>query len=815
MRLQPRFSLVERRHSFSTRTVERDGRLIEVAAPSGWATARLDAWLDWSDGLAPAEAADAHSRRIAALGAGSGQLDPSDSPLFAEELAATLIQGLAALGVARPALVGPVQTSDTAVLEAHLETVLAAERAGRAQLALADRLREVRDAADRCEGPRPTCADPRQNPALARAMRGARLAGASDADLRHALSGRGVAALEPQPSSPIAPLLILAEPDGVVADLGRVPAAVIAFSAQAADAARKARSGPTGGLNLAPLRSPDGAVDLEAVEALTRLWAVALAIEAGPMAEAIGLVPCGLAEIARRQGLAFDSDEARDLASDLTALIHRTALAALDGRISQVMALDLDGDAALRLGGVSVGPGPASSTVIQFETADGETFPALAPEAVAALRHGGADLLQADRHLFGTRTLQEAPGLDLERLAELGFTDLELEAVEAALAHVDRLADAFGWTVLGEGFLRDALGVPADRLLDRGFDLFAHLGVSPADVEAASRYALGDPDLRNWPALPPALAPVFAHPGADARLRMAACLEHAGGVACLEPLRVTWDANPGAEADILARAKDVGLGAVAVARDPLPASLSLFDVPEPEEPRAAPQAAPVRTVERVVEKVVERARARRKLPDRRKGYIQKAAVGGHKVYLHTGEYEEGEIGEIFIDMHKEGAAFRSVMNNFAIAVSIGLQYGVPLEEFVDAFVDTRFEPSGAVTGNDSIRSASSILDYVFRELAVSYLGRDDLAQTPPDIDAARLPDEPAPAATLISKGFSRGAIPDNLVVLPFSPKPQPEAAPPAAPPVADVCPACGDAALQHKGAGYVCDSCGVTPSMSG
>ena len=124
-----------------------------------------------------------------------------------------------------------------------------------------------------------------------------------------------------------------------------------------------------------------------------------------------------------------------------------------------------------------------------------------------------------------------------------------------------------------------------------------------------------------------------------------------------------------------------------------------------------------------MERVVEVDRSRRRLPDRRKGYIQKTTVGGHKVYLHTGEYDDGELGEIFIDMHKEGAAFRSLTNNFAIAISIGLQYGVPLDEFVEAFVFTRFDPSGPVTGNDSIRSATSILDYVFRELGVSYLGR--------------------------------------------------------------------------------------------
>ena len=149
------------------------------------------------------------------------------------------------------------------------------------------------------------------------------------------------------------------------------------------------------------------------------------------------------------------------------------------------------------------------------------------------------------------------------------------------------------------------------------------------------------------------------------------------------------------------------------------------------------QSQPARTVqlaERIVERVVERVermREREKLPDRRKGYTQKAVVGGHKVYLRTGEYVDGRIGEIFIDMHKEGAAFRSLMNNFAIAISVGLQYGVPLEEYVDAFTFTRFEPAGFVQGNDAIKNATSILDYVFRELAISYLGRTDLAHVDP------------------------------------------------------------------------------------
>ena len=134
----------------------------------------------------------------------------------------------------------------------------------------------------------------------------------------------------------------------------------------------------------------------------------------------------------------------------------------------------------------------------------------------------------------------------------------------------------------------------------------------------------------------------------------------------------------------------------------------------------------------VTERIVERwIHERRKLPSRRKGYTQKAVVGGHKLYLRTGEYEDGTLGEIFVDMHKEGAAFRSLMNSFAIAISIGLQYGVPLEEFVEAFSYTRFDPSGVVQGNDTIKLATSVLDYIFRELAISYLERTDLANVEP------------------------------------------------------------------------------------
>jgi ribonucleoside-diphosphate reductase alpha chain len=163
--------------------------------------------------------------------------------------------------------------------------------------------------------------------------------------------------------------------------------------------------------------------------------------------------------------------------------------------------------------------------------------------------------------------------------------------------------------------------------------------------------------------------------------------------------------------------------------------------------------------------------ARFKMPDRRKGYIQKAQIGDHKVYLHTGEYDDGKIGEIFIDTNKEGELVKAMMNNFAIAISLGLQYGVPLEEYVDAFIDTKFEPSGNVIGNDRILSASSILDYVFRELAISYLGKEELAHTPSIASPKNISTEDGDdkflkiVKNITSKGFVRSNYEEKLVDL--------------------------------------------------
>ncbi|HST92233.1 MAG TPA: ribonucleotide reductase, partial [Brevundimonas sp.] len=471
-----------------------------------------------------------------------------------------------------------------------------------------------------------------------------------------------------------------------------------------------------------------------------------------------------------------------------------------------------DAEAALRLGLCPL------SALESWQTGDGQVQQRIRPSLARAIERAGGDVEAAERTLFGRRTLVEAPGIDHPALRAKGFTDVELEAVETALVGAKRLSDVFRSPVLDAGFQQDVLGVDGPS----GHDLLLRLGFTESSVRAAEVWALGRPDLSGWDGAPAALSGLLADPRAfEAGLQ--AVVEGASVAPAISASEIAWDASPVQAARLLGDAARNGRRAVRLRRADAPAG-SLIELDVSEDTAGGRKREPeLRTIERVVEKVVERDRARRKLPDRRKGYIQKAAVGGHKVYIHTGEYEDGELGEIFIDMHKEGAAFRSLMNNFAIAISIGLQYGVPLDEFVDAFVFTRFEPAGRVTGNDSIRSATSILDYIFRELGVSYLDRRELANADADsLNADGLgtgkPDdgspETVPAARFISKGFARGATPDNLVVLPFGQQRQPKLEPAAAS-EAVACPECGDFSLQQRGAGWTCDMCGAAPSMQG
>jgi ribonucleoside-diphosphate reductase alpha chain len=307
------------------------------------------------------------------------------------------------------------------------------------------------------------------------------------------------------------------------------------------------------------------------------------------------------------------------------------------------------------------------------------------------------------------------------------------------------------WT-LGAEFCTDVLGIPEAKLNDPTFDLLQHLGFSKTDIDAANDHVCGTMTLEGSPHLKEEHLDIFdcANPcgkkgkrylSVNSHIYMMAAAQSFISGAISKTINMPNDATIEDCQKAYELSWSLGTKANALYRDgsklsqPLAAALVEDDDNAAEilETGTTQEKAAV-LAEKIVEKIVvkEIAKARERMPERRKGYTQKAVVGGHKVYLRTGEYSDGSLGEIFIDMHKEGAGFRAMMNNFAIAVSVGLQYGVPLDEFVDAFTFTKFEPAGMVQGNDSIKNATSILDYIFRELAVSYLDRTDLAHVKPE-----------------------------------------------------------------------------------
>jgi len=379
----------------------------------------------------------------------------------------------------------------------------------------------------------------------------------------------------------------------------------------------------------------------------------------------------------------------------------------------------------------------------------------LVPEALTKLGYNAQQMGEIERYAVGHGTLKDAPGVNHTALRIKGFTETAIAALEGGLASAFDIKFAFNKWTLGTEFCVDVLGITEAQLDDFSFDLLEHLGFTKADVEAANTYCCGAMTVEGAPHLKAEHLPVFdcASPcgrigtrylSAESHIRMLAAAQPFISGAISKTINMPNDASIESCGEAYMLSWRLGLKANALYRDgsklSQPLAAQLFE----DDPEAAQEAVddlleasnaariPMIT-ERVVERIIERVTAagRSKLPDRRKGYTQKATVGGHKVYLRTGEYEDGKIGEIFIDMHKEGAAFRSLMNNFAIAVSIGLQYGVPLEEYVEAFTFTRFEPAGSVTGNEAIKMATSVIDYIFRELAVSYLGRNDLAHATP------------------------------------------------------------------------------------
>jgi ribonucleoside-diphosphate reductase alpha chain len=421
------------------------------------------------------------------------------------------------------------------------------------------------------------------------------------------------------------------------------------------------------------------------------------------------------------------------------------------------------------------------------------------PEALRVLGYTPAQIAEIEAYAVGHGSLGQSPGINHSTLKAKGFTDEAIATLEKALPTAFDIKFVFNKWTLGEEFCVKALGLEASEINDPKLDLLSAIGFTKREIDAANVHVCGAMTIEGAPHLKGEHYAVFdcANPcgrngkrylSVESHIRMLASAQPFITGAISKTINMPNDATvEDCKAAYLLSWK-LGLKANALYRDgsklsqPLQSQL-IEDEDEDDDVQEnvlaafvdKPQAARVSALaERVVEKVVERIvvmRERERMPDRRKGYTQKAVVGGHKVYLRTGEYDDGRIGEIFIDMHKEGAALRSFINNFAIAVSLGLQYGVPLEEYVDAFTFTRFEPAGPVQGNDSIKYATSILDYVFRELAVSYLERFDLAHVDPTesgFDALGKGVEegkPTGATQFVSKGLTRSRT-DKLVVMP-------------------------------------------------
>jgi ribonucleoside-diphosphate reductase alpha chain len=403
----------------------------------------------------------------------------------------------------------------------------------------------------------------------------------------------------------------------------------------------------------------------------------------------------------------------------------------------------------------------------------------MVPYALETLGYTPGQIEDIVHHAVGRGTLKGAPGVNHEALTKKGFLTLQLDAIEQNVASAFDIKYAFNKWTLGEDFCTSVLGLSKAQLDDVGFDMLSALGFSKAEIEVANTFCCGAMTVEGAPHLKAEHLPVFdcASPCGRSGKRFLSVESHIHMMAAAQPF-ISGAISKTINMPNVATVEDcknaymlswrLGTKANALYRDgsklsqPLAAVVLGDDIAEEAADGLAAQQPRQIIAERIVERLITK---RMRPPQRRKGYTQKAVVGGHKVYLRTGEYEDGRLAEIFIDMHREGAAFRSLMSNFAMAISIGLQYGVPLDDFVHSFTFTRFEPAGQVTGNDRIKMATSLLDYVFRELAVSYLDRHDLAHVQPeDLRhdstgnglAEELPPEPA---IVVSRGFVRSKTP--------------------------------------------------------
>ena len=395
------------------------------------------------------------------------------------------------------------------------------------------------------------------------------------------------------------------------------------------------------------------------------------------------------------------------------------------------------------------------------------------PPALKKLGYSQEHIQEIITYATGTRTLKQAPFINHETLRAKGFHPDILDRLEASLDGAFEIQFAFNKWTLGEEFCRDTLGFTDDQMNHTRFNLVEELGFTQEEILAANDYCCGTMTVEGAPHLQAEHLAVFDCANRCGRFgkRFIPTHAHLRMMAAAQPFisgAISKTINMPAEStvDEVKEAYFLGwqhmLKAIALYRDGSKLSQPLntsTDTDFSEQAKSDVSAAAHKAAERILVRYLAK---RRPLPSRRIGYTQKAIIGGHKLYLRTGEYEDGTIGEIFLDMHKEGAAFRSLMNCFAIAISLGLQHGVPLEEFVEAFLFTRFEPNGPVNLNDRIKMSTSIIDYIFRELAITYLGRTDLQQViPEDLrgdtvkqDPECTDDEPTDPRTIIGSSIS-------------------------------------------------------------
>ena len=414
-------------------------------------------------------------------------------------------------------------------------------------------------------------------------------------------------------------------------------------------------------------------------------------------------------------------------------------------RNAQVTCIAPTGTIALIMDCDTTGVEPDFALVKFKKLAGGGYFKIINASIPPALHRLGYSARQIDeivKYSKGTGSLEGCPFVNLATLKSKGFTDEALRRVETQLAGAFDLNFVFNrWTV-GDEFLK-SIGLKEEQFAAFGFNLLETLGFTRQQVADANNFVCGTMTIENAPQLKREHYPVFdcanrcgkigqRFLAAESHIRMMAAAQPFISGAISKTINMPHSATVEDVKDAYKLSWHLMLKANALYRDGSKLSQPLNTVADADaEPIVIEEAKaePMQVAERIVHRYIAR---RRRLPDRRAGYTQKSRIGNHKIYLRTGEYSDGTLGEIFIDMHKEGAAFRSMTNCFAIAISLGLQHGVPLDEFIDAFLFTRFEPNGMVAGNPHIKMTTSIIDYIFRELAITYLGRHELAHVTPE-----------------------------------------------------------------------------------